>query len=361
MKFKVRIVTKAARYGIKIYVLTDAATAFVLRVIIYTGKSTYNAATGDQHQDEKKTVQIVNKLVEPFVGSHRTIYVDRFYTSVDLLMSLAEKDLYVTGTMLSNRIPQNIRIAKGSAKFKGMQRGDAEKSKFVFRKKNGTESTAGLVAWRDRQIVFCLSNASNNFGFDTCCRRGDGGIIRIPRPISIAEYNKHMGGVDLADMKRLHCSSTIMGQNRWWLKLFFYLLDVGTSNALVLYNEHLRIAAKGMEYKKWNLVEFKMELVEELVGKSMDDLFGSACVSEEHEHVPVPIAGGTRSRCSYCALMSRVRRTRYQCAICGFPLCLMGRGKVESDCFSEAHETEDRRQMVLKKYSEMQKRNRRQK
>jgi hypothetical protein len=28
-----------------------------------------------------------------------------------------------------------------------------------------------------------------------------------------------------------------MGQNRWWLKIFFYLLDGGISNALVLYKE----------------------------------------------------------------------------------------------------------------------------
>ena len=30
MKFKVRIVTKAAHYGIKVYVITDATTSFVL-------------------------------------------------------------------------------------------------------------------------------------------------------------------------------------------------------------------------------------------------------------------------------------------------------------------------------------------
>ena len=30
IKFKVQIISKSARYGIKIYVLTDAATAFVL-------------------------------------------------------------------------------------------------------------------------------------------------------------------------------------------------------------------------------------------------------------------------------------------------------------------------------------------
>ena len=41
IKFKVRIVTKAARYGIKLYVVTDVATAFVLHVVIYTGRATY--------------------------------------------------------------------------------------------------------------------------------------------------------------------------------------------------------------------------------------------------------------------------------------------------------------------------------
>ena len=41
-------------------------------------------------------------------------------------MSLAEKDWYLTGTMLMNRIPQHICIAKESARYKGMQRGDAD-------------------------------------------------------------------------------------------------------------------------------------------------------------------------------------------------------------------------------------------
>ena len=41
IRFKVRIISKSARYGIKIYVLTDAETAFVLKVVIYTGKYMY--------------------------------------------------------------------------------------------------------------------------------------------------------------------------------------------------------------------------------------------------------------------------------------------------------------------------------
>jgi hypothetical protein len=151
IKFKVRIETKAARYGIKIYVITDAATAFVLWVVIYdTGKTTYYN-NPDSLQDRLKTVQVVNCLVEPFVGTHRTIYIDSFYTSLDLLKSLAEKQLYNTGTMLANRIPQGIRLAKTSQTFKQMKRGDALKCRVWFRTQSGEESKAGLVCWRDRR------------------------------------------------------------------------------------------------------------------------------------------------------------------------------------------------------------------
>jgi len=237
--WKVRIVTKAAQCGIKIYVITDAVTAFVLRVLIYTGRSTYGAV--EDQEERLKTVQVVNHLVQPFVGTYRTIYVDRFYTSLELLKSLEETKLYITGTMLANRIPQAIPIAKTSPAFRQMSRGDAIKCKVRYRSKEGKTEEAGLVCWRDRNMVYCLSNDSNNHEFDECSQWGNSGIIRIPRPLSISNYNKYMGGVDLADMRRLHCNSTIMGQNRWWLKLFFYLLDVGTSNALVLYNKSARI------------------------------------------------------------------------------------------------------------------------
>ena len=51
MKFKVQIITESARYGIKVYVITDAVTSFVLKVFIYTGSSTYHA---NETEDKKK-------------------------------------------------------------------------------------------------------------------------------------------------------------------------------------------------------------------------------------------------------------------------------------------------------------------
>ena len=53
-----------------------------------------------------------------------------------------------------------------------------------------------------------------------------------------------------------------MGLHRCWLKLFFYLLDVGTSNALVLFRE----AGKNNNI---NLVEFKKKLIYAFVGPNI--------------------------------------------------------------------------------------------
>ena len=110
LKFKVRIITKSARYGIKVYVLADAKTAYVLKVIFYTGKFTYHAEADSVTM--KKTVQVVTKLCEPYRGSHRCIYIDRFYTSIDLMRELDKMDLYVTGTCMKNRLPKELRMKK---------------------------------------------------------------------------------------------------------------------------------------------------------------------------------------------------------------------------------------------------------
>jgi hypothetical protein len=53
---------------------------------------------------------------------------------------------------------------------------------------------------------------------------------------------------------------------------------------------------------------------------------------------------------------SRSWRTRYQCRMFGVPLCSIGSGKVEDDCFTHAHESENIKNLNWKKYLEMQKR-----
>jgi DDE_Tnp_1-like zinc-ribbon len=138
------------------------------------------------------------------------------------------------------------------------------------------------------------------------------------------------------------------GSKQMVVEAFFYLLDVGTSNALVLHKEFLKNRRGGGGEVAMNIVQFKVLLVEGLVGKSMDALMQTP--SKNDQHVLVQIEDGVWSRCAYCALMSMgTSRTRYQCAACGVPLCAVGSSPHKVDCFVLAHETEDRREMVLKK------------
>ena len=104
-----------------------------------------------------------------------------------------------------------------------------------------------------------------------------------------------------------------------------------------------------------NIVQFKMKLVEDLVGNRIDRVFETQRGGCD-QHTPVHLANEVRSLCVFCALMSRQRRTRYQCAKCGVPLCSIGNGRVQEDCFTVAHETEEKLDLVCKKHVEMKKR-----
>jgi hypothetical protein len=64
------------------------------------------------------------------VGTHRTIYINRFYTLIDLLKALWDWDLYITGTVMANQLPKGIKVDKKSDVYRAMKRGDFLVSKF---------------------------------------------------------------------------------------------------------------------------------------------------------------------------------------------------------------------------------------
>ena len=342
IKFKVRIVSKSARYGIKIYVVTDARTSYVLKVIVYTGRS-----NEEQEDRSKKTVTVVKKLLEDFKGTNRHVFIDRFYTSIELLGVLDSYGIRTTGTVMANRLPKGVRIAKASQEFKAMARGDAIKYRLVYRNSSGSDSFAGLVIWKDSTMVYCLSNGCDNHCMDNCNRRSALGTVVIPRPSCISKYNENMGGVDLADQRRIHCNSTIMGQKRWWLKLFFYMLDVGTSNSLVLYNE-----TRNNHQERMNIASFKKAIIDQLVGERIR----SVSVNHIVEHVAVRNESNSRSTCAFCALQGSSSRTRFICQACLVPLCCAGSGRTPNDCFSIAHSSREMCDIVVAKYDSMKKR-----
>jgi hypothetical protein len=128
IKFKVQTITKSARYGIKLYVLTNAMTAFVLKVIVYNGAATYNISDAQ----DKKTVKVVKQLVERYNNTHCTLYIDRLYTSIDLMKVLDKVNLDVTGTVMKNRLPKEVVIANSSKEYTQMTRGSFKSNRYTY-------------------------------------------------------------------------------------------------------------------------------------------------------------------------------------------------------------------------------------
>ena len=141
--------TKAARYGIKIYVIADATTAYVLHVLVYTGQYTYLNTSNDS-EEVKKTVKVVKELCKQYTGSHRIVFIDRFYTSLDLVKELESMGLYTTGTCMSNRIPSELCIKKQSKEFKDMDQGDFKQHLYRYTKAGGSQSELCLICWKDQ-------------------------------------------------------------------------------------------------------------------------------------------------------------------------------------------------------------------
>lgn len=84
------------------------------------------------------------------------------------------------------------------------------------------------------------------------------------------------------------------------MKLFFYLLDVGTSNALILCRE-------AMQNKEMNVVGHKKVLVHVLVGERISSIEVSLII----QHKLVRVETGKRFGCAYCNTFGSSKKTRF--------------------------------------------------
>ena len=141
-----------------------------------------------------------------------------------------------------------------------------------------------------------------------------------------------------------------MGLNSWWFKLFFYFLDVGSANALVLYR-------LSMNDEYINISNFKLSLVSSLAGNQIK-FVPSSPKEVSHQLVRICMKNTVRHLCAYCALFYKKKRTRYKCKApgCNMPLCSVGDHSGPGngqDCFALAHHRSEMLRAVQQKYLTM--------
>ena len=59
-------------------------------------------------------MKIVQQLTKPYEGTHRSICIDGFYASIELLKELTKMNLHVRGTVSSTRLPKEVQILRAS-------------------------------------------------------------------------------------------------------------------------------------------------------------------------------------------------------------------------------------------------------
>ena len=209
---------KPTKWGFKAFALCDSASAILCDFEIYTGQG--NAAGGLAHD-------VVIRLVEYLGNQHHVVYVNNFYTSEKLLMSLKNLNTSIVGTIRQNRIgfPAGMKI--DSKRFeKWAARGTIR----YIRKQD-----ALYVQWKDKRCVSVLSsihrgNSTVMVARETKDAQGHFLQIDITQPRCITDYNRSMGGVDTFD-QLIETYRTLRRTRTSWKSIFYDLIDVAAVNS----------------------------------------------------------------------------------------------------------------------------------
>ncbi|XP_051167290.1 piggyBac transposable element-derived protein 4-like [Leptopilina boulardi] len=89
---------KPIKRGYKVWCLADSQSSYILKFEIYTGKS-----TDSQKSQETLGERVVTNLTKDLRGSKSLVAFDNFFTSVDLVTSLLQNQIFSVGTVRVNR------------------------------------------------------------------------------------------------------------------------------------------------------------------------------------------------------------------------------------------------------------------
>ena len=265
--------------------------------------------------------RVVLDLVEPYVGLEHVVYLDNYFTTVDLALRLAERGIGIVGTAKSNcqGLPDSL---KGKPKI--------DKGDYVCIPVE--QGKVNCYAYHDRKLVRFITNVFPASMEAVPIRQSSGAIVSKHVPPLLPAYNKFMGAVDRTGQLRKYYGNDRRCK-RPWLRIFFHFFDLAVDNAHILYKHSCRDSL----VKPKDLLAFRVELVHLLLdgarrtsrkrraSQSLHSVVNPPCESCRLAHVSG--AGLKRGRCYYCLQTkkkSEQRSTRFCCSRCRVRLCKTG-------------------------------------
>lgn len=223
--FRMYIPNKPSKYGLKLVMMCDSGTKYMVNAIPYLGKGTQ---TNGLPQGE----YFVKELTKPIHGSNRNVTCDNWFTSIPLAKSLLQEPYKLTlvGTIRSNKreIPEELKNSRSRSVGTSM---------FCF------DGSLTLVSYKPKpsKMVYLLSSCDEDASIN-----GTTG-----KPEMIIYYNQTKGGVDTLDQmcSTMSCSRKT---NRWPMALFYGMINIACINAYIIYVHNIvRKGEKTLNRKKF--------------------------------------------------------------------------------------------------------------
>lgn len=253
---KMYIKGKPIRFGFKLWCLCSS-NGYLYKFIPYGGKT--STRENELGLGENIVLELLSVVQKPSV--HR-IFFDNFFSSYKLFSLLQEKGFYATGTIRENRTCNSTMETVKSMKKKN--RGSYD---FCFE----NEREILLVRWNDNSVVTVATNNSTIEPLVSAKRynRKEKTTVSIPQPKVIAEYNQHMGGVDLHDNGICNYRINVKGK-KWWWPLFVNSIDSVIVNSWKLYNLANNSKMSQLEFKSYVAVTL-MKMDEAAIEEEIQD------------------------------------------------------------------------------------------
>ncbi|XP_068090030.1 piggyBac transposable element-derived protein 4-like [Hyperolius riggenbachi] len=235
------IPSKRSRYGVKLYKLCESGTGFTYTFRVYEGKDSVIEPPGCPPYMGAGE-RIVLDLINPLLHQGYQLYVDNFYSSVPLFKFLHTAQTGACGTVRANRkgLPPQVLNKK-------LKRGECYS--------NRNDELLALK-YRDKRDVLLLTNIHSEATTSVTSRRQE-----VTKPVAIAEYNKHMGGVDLAD-QMLAPYRIDRKRRAWYKKVSIYLMQVALHNSFVIYK-------RSSSRNKARFLKFQEQVIRTLIHRSV--------------------------------------------------------------------------------------------
>ncbi|XP_040073998.1 piggyBac transposable element-derived protein 2-like [Ixodes scapularis] len=204
---------KPHKWGYKIFTLCDSR-GVVHSFDLYTGHIDQVPGFSDIGASGSIVIKLA-QCVQPQLG--HLLYFDNWFTSLKLLVTLAQRGIYALGTVRANRL-QGCKMATDT-ELRKRGRGSAEEYEAVV-----DNQKVIVVKWYDNRSVTTASTFAGAQPVTTVMRwdRREKKSVQVECPSAVVTYNKYMGGVDLLDALIAYYRIQLRSK-KVYLKLFFSL------------------------------------------------------------------------------------------------------------------------------------------